>query len=53
MTTLTESDVEQASLDWLADIAPDMLDDERTNYGQDDVFRKLTRPASPLTLPQT
>ena len=44
MTTLTESDVEQVALDWLAnvgwkvahgpDIAPDTPDAERTDYGE-------------------
>ena len=44
MTTLTESDVEQVSLEWLAsvgwkvahgpDIAPDTLSAERTDYGE-------------------
>ena len=44
MTTLTESDVEQVALDWLAnvgwkvahgpDIAPDSLDAERNDYGE-------------------
>ncbi len=44
MTALTESDVEQVALDWLAtvgwqvahgpDIAPDRLGAERTDYGE-------------------
>ncbi len=51
MTTLTETDVEQSALDWLAalgwqvvhgpDIAPDTPDAERTDYGQVVLTRRL------------
>ena len=51
MTTLTETDVEQAALDWLAalgwqvahgvDIAPDTLGAERADYGQVVLERRL------------
>ena len=51
MTTLTEADVEQAALDWLAgvgwqvahgpDIAPDTPNAERTDYGQVVLERRL------------
>ena len=51
MTTLTEADVEQAALDWLAgvgwqathgrDIAPDTPGAERTDYGQVVLERRL------------
>ena len=51
MTTLTESDVEQVALDWLAnvgwkvahgpDIAPDTPDAERTDYGEVVLAKRL------------
>ena len=51
MTTLTESDVEQVALDWLAsvgwkvahgpEIAPDSLDAERTDYGEVVLAKRL------------
>ena len=51
MTTITEADVEQAALDWLAgvgwgvahglDIAPDALGAERADYGQVVLERRL------------
>ena len=51
MTTLTEADVEQATLEWLAalgwqiaygpDIAPDAPDAERDDYGQVILERRL------------
>ena len=55
MTTLTESDVEQVALEWLAqcrlathgpEIAPDSLDAERTDYGEV-VLAKRLRDAWP------
>ena len=51
MTTLTESDVEQVALEWLAnvgwkvahgpEIAPDSLDAERTDYGEVVLAKRL------------
>ena len=51
MTTITEADVEQAALDWLAglgwavahgpDIAPDTPNAERDDYGQVVLERRL------------
>ena len=51
MTTLTEADVEQAALEWLAglgwqvaygpDVAPDTPNAERTDYGQVVLERRL------------
>ena len=51
MTTLTEADVEQAALEWLAglgwqvthgpDIAPDMPKAERNDYGQTVLKRRV------------
>ena len=51
MTTLTESDVEQVALEWLAnvgwkvahgpDIAPDTLSTERTDYGEVVLAKRL------------
>ena len=53
MTTLTESTVEDAALDWLAglgwsiahgpDIAPDTAGAERTDYGEVVLGRRLRR----------
>ena len=61
MTTLTESDVEQVSLDWLAnvgwqvthgsDIAPDTPGAERSDYGQV-VLARLLRDALTKLNPQ-
>ena len=63
MTTLTEADVEQAAVDWLAglgwqaahgpDIAPDTLNAERDNYGQVILERRLRDALAELnpTLP--
>ena len=66
MTTITEADVEQAALDWLADvgwgvahgldIAPDAPGAERADYGQVVLERRLRdalaglNPAFPRTL---
>ena len=58
MTTLTEADVEQAALDWLAalgwqiahgpDIAPDTPGAERDDYGQVVLKRRLRDALSRL-----
>ena len=58
MTTLTEADVEQAALEWLSglgwqvlhgpDIAPEMPNAERDDYGQVVLDRRLRDPLAAL-----